>query len=228
MREIELTKGRIATVDDEDYGWLSKWVWFYGSHGYAHNGRRRDGETLMHRMILAAPKNRFVDHINGNRLDNRRENLRLVDDLQSSWNTGKRPNCSSEYKGVHWCKRDKAWYAMIRDHGKHLCLGMFKNEKDAALAYDCFARKFFGDYARLNLPDLSVDEAWVSETRSKRNKTSKFVGVSQEKGSDSWRAGLKVNGKTIRKTFGTEIDAARFADELIRKYRPDLPRNFPD
>ena len=95
----------------------------------------------------------MVDHINRDKLDNRRENLRLCNMTESNRNRGPihfkhSSSITSKYKGVHWSKNK--WRATIEVNGKKIYLGFFDNEQDAAIAYNEAAKKYFGDYAYLN------------------------------------------------------------------------------
>lgn len=152
VKQIELTRGKFAIVDDADFEALNQHAWFFMKTGYAARQGKRNGNkrTLihMHRVIMNAPGNMHVDHINGNTLDNRRENLRLCTPAENSVN---RPGFhgSSKYKGVTLDKRRGRWYA--RHAGTHI--GSFTNEIDAAIAYDEYVKSKHGDFAWLNFPD---------------------------------------------------------------------------
>ena len=89
--------------------------------------------------ITDISKNNVIDHININPLDNRIENLRVVNISENTRNQNKRKNCSSKYRGVSWNKRDNKWEAQIRIDGKKKYLGMFHNEEDA---YECYKKKY--------------------------------------------------------------------------------------
>jgi hypothetical protein len=108
----------------------------------------------LHRYILAAPAGVDVDHINGDPLDNCRENLRLVTARQNQANSRKRKEASSKYKGVAWHPVSGKWRAYIAPDGKQQHLGLFSDEMEAARAYDERARAVFGAHACLNLPQL--------------------------------------------------------------------------
>lgn len=101
--------------------------------------------------VLGVPDNLIVDHINGNPLDNRKVNLRVVTAQQNSFNTAAR-KFSSNYKGVSKRNRRKPWEVNITHDGKDYYLGTFSNEDDAAKAYDKKAKELFGEFARLNFP----------------------------------------------------------------------------
>ena len=154
-KEIQLTRGMVALVDDEDFVYLSKHNW------YAHRGRdskdfyavRSNRCIRMHREIMNAKSGQFVDHRNGNTLDNRRSNLRFCTPSQSQMNRGIPPNNTSGYRGVFRDKRSGKWRAAIKINYKQIRLGNFIIKEDAARAYDTAAKKYHGEFARLNFPN---------------------------------------------------------------------------
>ncbi len=155
-RLIPLTQDKFAIVDAEDYEWLCKCKWYaqrVGKNYYARN-RRKEGLVSMHRVIMNAPKGLVVDHINHNTLDNRRKNLRLCTWAQNNQNRrpSKRKNKLSKYKGVSFDKKRKVFRVLIWHNKKQYFLGTFKDEKEAAKAYDRKACELFGEFAYLNFP----------------------------------------------------------------------------
>lgn len=104
----------------------------------------------LHRLVLNPKTGELIDHINGNKLDNRKENLRLCTNQQNTFNSKKQKNCSSKYKGVCWDKNKNKWLSQIRINEKHVQIGRYKNEIDAAKAYNEVAKKYFGEFAKLN------------------------------------------------------------------------------
>ena len=120
------------------------------------NGIRLDGlvHVLIVRTFTANPENKpFIDHKNGDRSDNRVENLRYCTNRENCCNSKKQGNTSSTYKGVSWDKTNNKWVSYIQINGKRKSLGYFDDEEDAAHVYDKFARKYYGEFARLNFPD---------------------------------------------------------------------------
>jgi hypothetical protein len=151
MKEIELTNGKVAIVDDEDYEWLSQWKWLCTHKGYAARCVRiKNGNPItvyMHREIIGPPDGMFTDHINHDKLDNRRENLRVCTMSQNNANIPKRKNNSSGRKGVYWREDAKKWIAQISPGGTRINLGYFSDINDASCAYKNAAEKYFGDFA---------------------------------------------------------------------------------
>jgi len=159
MAEIILSDGLITLVDDLDLPLLQEYTWhsMTGSSISTHYAvrhikkERKSIAILMHREILGLQKGGFCDHINGNGLDNRRENLRQATHSQNMRNSRKnKQETSSKYKGVYREKRDKRWRANITVDGKKIKLGSFHIEKDAAIAYDKAAKYYFEEFANFN------------------------------------------------------------------------------
>ncbi len=155
VRYIPLTRGLHAIVDAEDYEALSRYKWsvqpsrsrttFYAKR--CCQGRL----VLMHREIMKAPKGMFVDHINGNGLDNRRCNLRLCTPMQNSCNRSKQRDATNRFIGVQPCGRD-TYQATVMHKGKTYRAGTYTDEVEAAKARDRLARELHGPFARLNFP----------------------------------------------------------------------------
>jgi hypothetical protein len=142
-------------IDDEDFEIFNKYRWFlnkgYACRHYFFNINRKTKHIYLHREITNCPKDKFVDHINHNKLDNRRCNLRIVTLSQNQWNqTTQIRSKSSKYKGVYWSKVAKRWQAYLAFHKKRIHLGLFESEIEAAIAYNEKAKELFGKYAKLN------------------------------------------------------------------------------
>jgi hypothetical protein len=140
MKKIPLSRGLFVMVDDEDYTELNKYKWCAGKGKntfYAiRNIRKENGEyttILMHRAIMNISLNMQCDHIDGNGLNNCKDNLREVTNRQNAQNN--HTNKTSKYPGICWLKRDKRWQARIRFNGKRKYLGNYMHELDAYNAY---------------------------------------------------------------------------------------------
>lgn len=149
--KIALTRDKFALVDEEDYKILSQWKWKYMTNNSAarhvwDKENKRYYHVYMHRLIVDAPTSKVVDHINGDRLDNRRSNLRVCTQSQNLMNQKIRQDSESRLKGVYWHKQNNRWYARFR--GKSL--GSFDTKEEAADNYNKMAIKEYGAYARLN------------------------------------------------------------------------------
>ena len=149
---IHLTQGKLAIVDDEDYEYLNQWKWRISSSGYARRNSKSNNKLIeirLHRVITNCPEDKQVDHINGNRLDNRKENLRICTHKQNSYNKSKKRTNKSGYKGVYWCTTSKKWRSRIACDGKEIHLGYFDDIKEAAIHYNNAALKYHGEFANL-------------------------------------------------------------------------------
>lgn len=152
MKYIELTQNKKAMVDDEDYEWLNGHKW-HSTHNYAARRQtlQEGGRVVyMHREILGAPRELFVDHKDGNRLNNQRSNIRLSTKNGNEHNTGLRKNNTSGFKGVYKHTSANRYIAQIVFNGKRRYLGSFITPQEAARAYDRAASRNFGEFARLN------------------------------------------------------------------------------
>jgi hypothetical protein len=151
VKIIRLTKGRITLVDDEDFERLSKRSWCFGDNGYAHRRLNKAKKIYMHREIAdhLGLVGR-IDHVNGRRCDNRRENLRAATHQQNQWNQKVRRSNASGFKGVFWRADRSKWYAHITVDRKSHYLGYYSTAEEAAKAYNRAAEKYFGEFARVN------------------------------------------------------------------------------
>jgi hypothetical protein len=158
MKEIPLTQGKVAIVDDEDFEKVSQYKWSYIG-GYAKRAVvREDGKRILyplHRFIMSIPPDSkfMVDHTNFDRLDNRKQNLRICTKGQNNYNHRPKDRLgksTSKYKGVSYKHDMHKWRARIAVNGKEYNLGYYYTENEAAMAYNEAASKFFGEFAWLN------------------------------------------------------------------------------
>lgn len=153
-RWVPLTKERFALVDEADFALVSSYNWYLGTHSNPDAITRRRGaagdrKISMHRLLLNAPTGVQVDHINGNPLDNRRCNLRLCAPSENVFNTRRRIDNKSGFKGVSRCARGARvrWQAHIHAFGKHYVLGRFDTPEAAHEAYKRAALRLHGEFA---------------------------------------------------------------------------------
>lgn len=137
-------------LDGDDVEQASKYQWSIGTHGYATSGAGKD-QILLHRLLSNAKSTDTVDHINRNKLDNRKSNLRICNTQQNCINKGKQ-NGNNPYKGISRVS-DGKWQAQIVFNKRAIYLGRYDDPVIAAKAYDTAARELFGEYAYLNFPD---------------------------------------------------------------------------
>lgn len=161
LKEIPLTRGQVAVVDDVDFERVMARSWYYrppqnrsrsayaysgGQHGEPHN-------IALHRFILGVTDSAtHVDHIDGNGLNNTRGNLRVCSRQQNTRNVPTHKDNQSGFKGVSFDKPKSRWSARICLNYRQRFLGAFRLPEDAARAYDKAAREHFGEFARLNFP----------------------------------------------------------------------------
>jgi hypothetical protein len=140
-RYVPLTGGEFALVDEADYEKTMCFQWSSGGM-YPHRSSLRLHVFLMGR--------KGIDHINGDKLDNRRANLRFATQLQNSWNKPKSSRNTSGFKGVSYDKRTKKWVAHIKARGVQHWLGRHDSAEAAAAVYDAAAHRLHGEFARTN------------------------------------------------------------------------------
>ncbi len=155
MKRIPLSQGKFAIVDNEDYLTLSKVKWFYGGDGYAARevstgkGRQARRCEKMHRVINKTPKGMDTDHINNDKLDNRKCNLRTATKSQNDCNRRRQRNNTSGFKGVSFHKSSGKWTARIALHRKMHNLGLFPTPELAHKAYCKAAKELHKEFARI-------------------------------------------------------------------------------
>lgn len=211
IKEVNLTKGFKAIVDDEDYDSLNNFKWRIHSGGYAvRNTSRKDGQRkiiYMHREIMKLKENEefVVDHINHNKLDNRKINLRVCTQQQNNFNKTSLKNSSSKYKGVVVSKSGNFQMCFILNK-KVLVSMMFSDEMASANAYNYYATLYHKEFAKLNdVPYMTKDD-WIKYRVI--NKKGKYAGIDFVKSTKKWRSRLKIKGEELNLgQFLTEKEA---------------------
>jgi len=165
-RELKLTQGVVALIDAEDFDRLNAWPWYPATkkkanrtyvYPYTHWRIPGSGDPgkyvslMMHQMLMMIPRGMRGDHINGDTLDNRKQNLRIVTHSQNLWNMGARDG--KRFKGIDYREQKGKWRARIMIDRQVTFLGYFDTDEEAARAYDEAAKRFQGEYARLNFPN---------------------------------------------------------------------------
>lgn len=216
VKEITLTRGAVAIVDDADYDYLSQFKWYMSSHGYARTCRTvARKEISMHRLVIGAKDGELVDHINHNKLDNRKSNLRICTRSENQMNR-KAIKGASAYKGVFKSlSAEKPWKAVISFGGKRVNLGQYPTEVEAAFAYDLAAKEYHKEFACINGVHVSN---FISTKREEP--TSKQRGVHWHRSAQKWVASIVIEGKQKHiGSFRTEQEAvgARLAAEISKQ-----------
>jgi len=186
-------KENVAAVIVDDNDWHNLMRCSFGVNKAGYVSIRLKGDIIMiHRYLLKPPDDMIVDHINGNKLDNRRCNLRIVDAKQSSYNKAKfnPTTASSPYKGVSKIVRKttgNVYSVCIRKNGTVHRLGIFKNEEDAARAYNEKAQELFGEYAYLNvIPYVPPTKKQSDDVVSSDSEDDSDSDSDSEPEDDSW------------------------------------------
>jgi hypothetical protein len=248
MKEIPLVNNRgLVMVDDEDYEWLGQYKWYISKNKNTSYAATKINykKAYMHRLIWERYNgdllDKWIDHKNLIGLDNRKENLRLVNASKNAANQRKFQNrkFSSKYKGVIFNSVHKQWQANITYEGKENYIGLFKIEEDAAIAYDIMAIRLFKEFARtnfkINFQDNNVKSIIERIDNPKLySSSSKFFGVYKDKSRNKFVAQCNIpydNGyklSTIGR-FDSENDAGMAYDYYMIHLFPDVKTlNFPN
>lgn len=217
----------------EDYDELNKYKWSMHKAGYGI-GTIGIKKYLMHRFIklylekIIIPKESLIDHANGNRIDNRRTNLRVATFAQNGLNKKRKSN--SKFYGVNYRERENKYQARARVAGKYIVIGSFDNEIEAAEMYDIWAihqSNFNEGFRKLNFPEKK-NEYLNIKLPEKYQKSSQYIGVSKLK-SGKFSAQITTKQKNIYLlTSFDEIECAKIYDEYIYKNKLDKQMNFPE
>lgn len=151
--KVLLKCGTAVLIDRKDLPLWSAYNWYknYSGRNFYVRAHAKYKVLYLHRSIMRPPKNKTVDHINGNTFDNRRCNLRICSNKENVRSSHKyRFKKSSKYRGVSFDKANKKWVASIEVNGKKISIGRFREEKEAAISYNIYALKYFKKFAALN------------------------------------------------------------------------------
>lgn len=250
MPEIKLTKGYSTIVSVEDYEWLMQWPW----HSRVTHHQRRDyvcatrngpsgtrttitmSRVIVERMIGAhIPEGCEVDHINGNPLDNRRENLRVVTKGQNCQNRKVRRR-ESGIKGVSFHRGAGKWRATITYSRKLMSLGLYETEEMAAAVHDLATRFYYGAHSETNfsqndprtIKDMNFPD-WAEQHKISLQGSSRFRGVGWHQECRKWRARVIFKHKEYHLgLYDSEIEAARAVNDAIVRLGIDGPLNQID
>ena len=211
MKEIPLTHNKVALVDDDIYEWVSLQAWYCTNAGYVARDFTRNKKrvsVLLHRLIMNAPEDKEIDHIDGNKLNNVRSNLRICTRTQNAANIRKQSGeCSSKHKGVYWDKTRKHYRVEINTIIGGYYIGAFTSEDEAGLAYNLAAISIQGEFAKLN--DIPSDVMLPFKTKIIRSSSSIHKGISYDQHhSSKWYAYIDKDKKRIWcKRFNSEEEA---------------------
>lgn len=151
IKRSDVKRQWLVMVDDEDFKFLNQFYWQADKNSSIATHKKGDRKRiLMHRLIMNPPIGIEIDHIDGNRLNNQKSNLRFATSSQNKINRGARKDNSSGFKGVSWNKNLKKWGVRLMINKKYKHLGLFKDKIEAAKVYNENALKYYGEYAWLN------------------------------------------------------------------------------
>ena len=158
MKIIKSVCGQDILVDDEHYEYLNQFRWNVGGYGYALSGMNKgSGSAVCMHIVVAQLVNldtsQEVDHKDRNKLNNQSNNLRAATHSQNAANTKKNPGFHSQYRGVTWYRRNSCWQVRLKANYKIVFCKYFKDEVEAAKAYDKAAFEHYGEFAVLNFPE---------------------------------------------------------------------------
>lgn len=201
-------------VDEDDYYDLIQYTWCVDQQGYA-SAKINGIQTLMHRHVLKYNGPLVVDHILRIRLDNRKDQLRIITPPQNAMNKTSAKGSSSKYLGVSFSKVMNKWCSYITKDGKKIHLGYYDSDIDAARARDVATKKYFKEFGSLNFPNENII---IAPKPNVRVTSSKHVGVSLDKSANNWLANIYVNNKTLYLgRFKTENDALKARQIALEK-----------
>lgn len=149
---ITLTKGHVAVIDASFSPYVDQWNWtaMDGKGGVYAFRKVNKKNIFLHRVVAGDPVGLEVDHIDGDTLNNRKQNLRAATKSQNSQNVSKHFDGKAKYKGVSWGKSNSKWQAQIKANGVRHHLGYFLTQEDAKAAYDAASARLHGDFGKVS------------------------------------------------------------------------------
>lgn len=164
MKQIELTQGQVALVDDDLYDWLNQWKWYFRKrsgkrkggdavrtlHGYDESGHVKNYTLYMASIICPVAPGMVLDHKDCNPLNNQRSNLRQATYRGNVLNSRARQNNKTGVKGVHWSEPKQRYIVQATVNGKRKWIGAYKNLEEAAKVSERTIKELYGKYARFN------------------------------------------------------------------------------
>lgn len=207
---VYTNKNEEILIDKDDIENVTQYTWYIQKNGYVarKTKKNRMNKTIyLHRSIYGITCSKEVDHINRNKLDNRKENLRVCNHIDNQHNMKPATGLTSKYKGVCWDKRRKAWRMRLKCNDKEAICEYYKNEISAANAYNYWAKIYFGEFAYVNkVEEMTYEECKMYKLT--RRTSSQYKGISYNKKTNKWRARIICNGNEIHiGVFPTEEEA---------------------
>jgi hypothetical protein len=218
-------RGHFAKVSPRIFQYLNQYKWFLNHDGYAiRNVKTETGRShiSMHREIMGNPRGEEVDHIDGDRLNNTDDNLRIATRSENMRNQHrlKGTKKTSKYRGVYYNKKNKKWETSVTVNGKQIKLGCFESEDFAVRVRDGAALALHGEFASLAAPHLEP----ITYPLEKRKTTSRFIGVYYHQALGKFV--VMVKRKHVG-SFYSETEAALARDRyIIENNHTDLKLNI--
>jgi len=223
LKIIYTKKNEEIFVDDDDYEWLNQYTWHIGK-GYAARARwLSDGDggkrIMMHRQIMSAQKGEIIDHIDRNRKNNQRSNLRICSYAENARNHKVLKCNKSGVTGVTWNKQNQKWIVIITINKERLYLGLYSSFEEAVNVRKKAEIEYFGEFRAI---DLCIDEDTINNSIAKRpverlpidrknrqNNTSGIMGICWNKKSQKWKTYIRVDKKVVYLGLYSDLEEAK-------------------
>ena len=151
MKKVKIGKsGKFLVVDDENFELVNNYYWHLDNGGYVRGALKKQILIRAHRLIMNPAKDKVIDHINGNKLDNRKSNLRICTQVQNMANRTLSVNNKTGYKGIHFNKKINKYSVQFCYNKKRINGGYFKDIIEAIKTYNNLVIKYIGEFGRLN------------------------------------------------------------------------------